>query len=128
MDFVKNKLSKFESLGVSINLFKGDTTKTLPLELGRLPQMDLVFIDGGHSYKTVKSDWECVKRLISKGSVVIFDDYVNEAGVAHMNMGVNRLVDEIDRDRYAISLLSPVDSFRKPWGTLRTRFARLTLR
>ena len=65
--------------GVWAFFYKGDSTKVLPgLDL---PQMDLIIIDGGHDYKTVKADWENVQRLIHKNTTIIFDDYRREAGV-----------------------------------------------
>jgi predicted O-methyltransferase YrrM len=93
-----------------------------------LPVMDLIFIDGGHSYGTVKSDWNCCKQLMHHDTVVVFDDYVNPDAVKHEGYGVNAVVDEIDRDCFEVRLLNPVDSFPKQWGVLRTRFAMVTFR
>jgi hypothetical protein len=81
---VKRVLS---SLNVKFRLFKGDTRETLTRNVPNLPKMDLIYIDGGHSYKTVKSDWENVKKLMHKRTVVIFDDYSID--------GVARVVNEI---------------------------------
>lgn len=125
MELVKKKLQSFIDMGVNINLYKGDTTKILPELVPVLPSMDFVFIDGGHSYDTVRSDWECVQHIIGECSVVIFDDYVNEAGIINMNFGVNKLVDSIDKRSYSVFLLRPVDSFRKEWGTLEVRFVKI---
>jgi predicted O-methyltransferase YrrM len=69
------------SMNIKFHLFKGNTRKTLPQNISKLPKMDLVYIDGGHSYKTVKSDWENIKKLMHERTVVIFDDY-NIDGVA----------------------------------------------
>jgi len=44
---------------------------------------DFVYIDGGHSYETVKHDYEKVK----KSKVIVFDDYQTE--------GVKQFVDEL---------------------------------
>ena len=43
--------------------------------------LDVLFIDGDHSYKGVKADWEVYKSFLKKGSVVIFHDYGWAEGV-----------------------------------------------
>ena len=39
------------------------------------PKIDLLFIDGDHSKKGVLQDWEDYSELLSKGGIVVFDDY-----------------------------------------------------
>ena len=58
-----------------IHLLKGDTKKTLPKFIRQKKKVDFIFIDGGHSVNTIKSDWNAIKKIISKRSLVIFDDY-----------------------------------------------------
>jgi Methyltransferase domain len=128
LDVVAKKLQPYADLGVSIKLLKGDSTVLLPNVVSEMPMMDFVFIDGGHSYETVKSDWECVQRVINDRSIVIFDDYVNEAGVVHTGVGVNRVVDAIDPGAYQVELLKPVDSFKKNWGVLRVQLVKVRQR
>ena len=77
--------------GVWSFFFKGDSTKIMPLL--DLPRMDLIVIDGGHDYKTVKADWLNVQRLIHKNTTIIFDDYRREAGVT-------RVVDSIALNKF----------------------------
>jgi predicted O-methyltransferase YrrM len=38
-------------------------------------KLDLLFIDGNHSYEGVKSDWETYKKFLFPGSLVVFHDY-----------------------------------------------------
>lgn len=49
--------------------------------------LDVLFIDGDHSYEGVKADWEAYKGLLKTGSVVVFHD----SGWAE---GVKRVIDE----------------------------------
>ena len=37
-------------------------------------RLDLLFIDGDHSYEGVKRDWDAYKKFLAKGSVVAFHD------------------------------------------------------
>lgn len=60
----------------SFYLFKGDTRTTLPAFIDKLTgKVDFVWIDGGHSVETIRSDWENVKRLTHPDSIILFDDY-----------------------------------------------------
>lgn len=91
LDEMKKEL---DGLGAKIFLFRGDTRKTLPREIPRLPMMDFIYIDGGHSYEMCKSDWEDVRKLMHEKTVVVFDDYGLE--------GVRRTVNEINEYEYEI--------------------------
>jgi hypothetical protein len=78
--------------GVSFELHRGFTTDTLTSPI----IADFVFIDGGHSYDTVKHDYSMVKD----SRIIFFDDY---------NLpGVKQFCDEIG----AINLM-PYESKRK---------------
>lgn len=62
-----NKISKRYNPRLTYTLHKGFTTNTLVTPR----TYDLVLIDGGHSYETVKYDYDMVKD----SKVIIFDDY-----------------------------------------------------
>ena len=40
-------------------------------------ELDMLFIDGDHSYDGVKSDWEMYSPLVRKGGLVLFHDVAN---------------------------------------------------
>jgi predicted O-methyltransferase YrrM len=115
--------ARLRATGARIQLFKGDTTATLPETASQLPPMDLIFIDGGHSYETVSNDWEHCRRLMHGSTVVLLDDYWDEP-----DAGTDRVVREIDESRYDVKVLDPEDTFVKEWGILRVRFVRVQLR
>ena len=56
--------------------------------------IDMIFIDGDHSYKAVKHDIESWMPFVKKGGVMAFHDYGNVCG------GVILAVDELVFDRY----------------------------
>lgn len=72
----QKKYKKFE-----FKLIKGFTTDTLKESV-----YDFVYIDGGHSYETVKYDYSMVK----KSKVIVFDDYQTD--------GVKKFFDELVTD------------------------------
>lgn len=66
-------------------------------------ELDLLFIDGDHSYDAVKADWEHYQRFLKTGSLVVFHDY----GWAE---GVQRIVQED-----ALPMVSDHDSLPNMW-------------
>lgn len=77
----QRSLDKMTALfpNLKYQLVQGNTTQTLT----QLYAYDFVYIDGGHSYETVRHDFEMVKG----STAIVFDDYQIE--------GVRQAVDEI---------------------------------
>lgn len=113
---------KLEATGANINLYQGNTTVTLPELVPDLPKMDFVFLDGGHSVATIASDWAAVEQVMHDQTVVIFDDY----WVEKTDEGAKTVVDQIDRDKYEVTILKPQDRVQSDWGPLKINFARVT--
>lgn len=72
----------YDKIECHIKLFKGNTKETLPDNLSQVSPVDFVYIDGGHSYETVKSDYLNVKSILKTGTVVVFDDFNCATGVS----------------------------------------------
>jgi len=95
---VEYLLRKFKN---SVKILKGyskDILKQIDLK-----EIDLVFLDGGHSYETVKEDLNLLISKLKGNSVILCDDY----NVKHY--GVKKAVDEIkdshefsDHKRFAL--------------------------
>lgn len=85
---VEHLLRKFKN---SIQLYKGYSKNILrQIDLAKI---DFVFLDGGHSYETVKEDLNILTSKLKKNSIIICDDY----NATHY--GVKKAVDEI-RENY----------------------------
>jgi len=67
VQMVEDKLTGFD-----VQLHKGNTRETLK---NFDKKVDFVWLDGGHSVETIKSDWENVKRCLAPDAWVFFDDY-----------------------------------------------------
>ena len=87
--YVKEKMNK----EFDFDLVKGDTKKTLTEQ----KDFDIAYLDGGHSFETVKHDYNMCKQL----PVVVFDDYFtkDEGGkeVADEHKGTNKIFDKLDK-------------------------------
>jgi predicted O-methyltransferase YrrM len=76
-----------------LHLICGDSTKTLPTfaENNTDFKFDLIFIDGGHSYKVAKSDMMNMKKLAHEGTILVIDDILPD--VTH-GKGPSRALNE----------------------------------
>lgn len=84
LESVKFLLKKFKN---TIKLHKGYSKDILnKIDLSKI---DFVFLDGGHSYETVKEDLKLLKSKLANKSVIICDDYNIS------QYGVKKAVDEI---------------------------------
>ena len=94
---------KLQETGCKFKLFKGDSVGTLPKELKTLPKMDLIFIDGGHSYPTVKSDWENSRSLMHDKTGVFFHNYDFS--------GPKEVVYNISKEEYQVKIIYPSSDY-----------------
>ena len=94
-DSVEKLLKKFSE---NVFLYKGLSANILPkIEMSKI---DFVFLDGGHSYETVKNDLLIILKNIKKQKIIICDDYNQKS------YGVKKAVDEISQDVTAIHKLN----------------------
>jgi predicted O-methyltransferase YrrM len=82
LEDVRARLSVFDA-----QLFKGNTRETLA---AFNEPVDFVWVDGGHSVETIRSDWENVKRCLAPDAWVFFDDYY--VGIDSTHVGCNQIV------------------------------------
>ena len=96
LNSVKELLKKFEK---NIEIIKGDSKKILPKI--DLSNVDYVFLDGGHSYETVKNDLNNCKIVIENKGIVLCDDY----NLSYAP-GVKKAIDEFSsNEQYEIKIL-----------------------
>lgn len=75
--------------GFDVQLYKGNTRETLA---AFNEPVDFVWIDGGHSVETIRSDWENVKRVLMPDAWVFFDDYFT-GPIDTTRLGCNSVVE-----------------------------------
>ena len=84
IDSIYSFLKKFKN---NVQLYKGFSETQLPkIDMSKI---DMVFLDGGHSYETVKSDLSLILKGIKKNKIIICDDY------DQVDYGVKKAVDEL---------------------------------
>lgn len=77
--------------GFPVTLLDGDS-RTIEVETG---EVDLVFIDGDHSYEGVKNDFERFGRRVRIGGAVLLDDACDEVMFKTHSESVGKLLQEI---------------------------------
>ena len=81
----KKFLQKYEK---NVQLIAGDTNEVL--KKIDLSSIDFVFLDGGHSYKTVLNDLEIIyMNLKNKNKVILCDDYGEESLIKEVKNAID---------------------------------------
>ena len=95
IDSIYKFLNKFKD---KVFLYKGfSNTELLKIDLSSI---DMIFLDGGHSYETVSTDLSIILKKIKKGKIIICDDY------DQITYGVKKAVDELNGKVSEIKLLN----------------------
>ena len=78
----------------TVHLIQGDSTAEETYEQVKDKDIDLLFIDGNHTYGYVKKDFERYSTLVKPGGFIILDDYEPKWP------GVVKFAKEIDSKKY----------------------------
>jgi hypothetical protein len=123
-NILQAKLSKLHK-NTKINLTQGNTIKTLKNFVKLKKKIDLIFIDGGHSIKTIKSDWENVKKLMTNNTIVIFDDYYHDNEIIK-KFGCNMVIKTLNY-KYNFEILPSSDYIEFEKKKIKNSLVRVTL-
>lgn len=119
---------RLDRTGAVIQLFKGNSKVVLPQIKARIGPVDFIFIDGGHAFETIESDWNNVCELAGPNTVVLFDDYFYNDEKELVGVGCQKLISELDPGQYDVELMPQIDTFKKEWGVLKTQMVKVTRR
>lgn len=121
-NFVYKKIKqKFPT--VHVQLHRGYSSKIL---VTLKEKFDIIFIDGGHSFETVKNDWEVSSQsLLRKGGAIYFDDYCNSKQSLRSGFGIKKVVDNIDPEKWSVEFMKISDYFLKDWGVLSLKIIKV---
>lgn len=76
-EFLKNTES-FADFLIPVRGFSTEVVDQISIKTNHV---DMLFIDGDHSYDGVKADWDAYKRFLKAGSIVVFHDWGWAEGV-----------------------------------------------
>ena len=93
---VEELLYKFKE---NISLIKGNSNTVL--QKMEMSKVDYVFLDGGHTYETVKNDLNCCIEVVNSSGTILCDDYdLSQAP------GVKKAIDEfVNENKFNCEIL-----------------------
>jgi len=99
---VHNNVYKLNKFNNPYNYLKGTSqTQDMVNRLKELTnEIDILFIDGDHSYGAVINDFTLYEGLVKKGGYIVFDDY-HDYGCPGTKVAVDEIV-ELVKEKYNI--------------------------
>ena len=85
---------KHKKLDTNVELVKGDVCKTLPEYVKKHPELKISFLNiDVDVYEPIKAVLENLYNKVSKGGIIMLDDYAN------VFPGANKAVDDFFKDK-----------------------------
>lgn len=94
LEFYRRAVPPTERTRVAIH--EGDSSVTLPAHSAAA--FDLLYIDAGHDYESVRRDGENAIRLLRPGGFLVFNDYTCFDQITGSPYGVVQAVNEIVKE------------------------------
>lgn len=97
-------VNKFKHGNCVYEYIQGNSTNksTINYIKEKISNVDLLFIDGSHSYDDVISDFTNYKDLVSVGGYIIFDDYLDITHSPDVYYAVNDIVKNLNKLEYDV--------------------------
>ena len=101
---IYSNVEKYKLEHNTFNYIIGDSRSTETVEKLRssLSEIDILFIDGDHSYYAVIDDFLNYKDLVTTGGYIIFDDYHDWKYSCEVQHAVNHIVDFLLFDEFEV--------------------------
>lgn len=96
-DVVKRNVKKFNVNNNNYHYLKGNSQSSdMVNRLKQITQIiDLLYIDGDHSYQGVKNDFVLYESLVKPGGFIVFDDYNDIIYSADVKIAVDDIVSNL---------------------------------
>jgi predicted O-methyltransferase YrrM len=98
-EIVIKNIQKFNTKNNKFEYIQGNSQEQTTL--GRLKEfiqdIDVLFIDGDHSFIGVKNDFDLYSPLVKSGGYIIFDDYNDHQFSPQVKPAVDEIVSNLDQ-------------------------------
>ena len=108
-----DKIKRLLNNHAKIFLYKGFTKDTLKFFSLKEVNIDFIFIDGGHSVKTIESDFYYSLKIAEKNAYIVFDDFYENGTIDTTKFGSNKIFEKLQLGKNKPRLLPFSDSFGK---------------
>lgn len=97
---VENNVSKLNIHNNKYTYIKGNShhKETYNRLIKCVDEIDVLFIDGDHSYEGVIKDFEMYSVLVKKGGYIVFDDYNDNQHSPEVHKAVSQILQQIMKD------------------------------
>ncbi len=97
---IYKNLQKNNPHNMEIKIFKNFSHDILPVE--NIDNIDILHIDGDHSYNAVIKDYNLYKDKVNTGGFIVFDDYHDYKSSPEVKPAVDKIVSEIESKKYEV--------------------------
>jgi predicted O-methyltransferase YrrM len=70
--------------------------------INSISNIDILHIDGDHSYNAVIKDYTLYKDKVNTGGFIVFDDYHDHKSSPEVKLAVDKIISEIDSKEYEV--------------------------
>lgn len=101
-EFSIRNVNKFKHSNCVYEYFHGSSQSNdiISRVKSTVSEVDVLFIDGDHSYEAVIKDFNNYKDLVCKGGFIIFDDYHDKRSSPNVFRAVNNIVKSLSCNEY----------------------------
>jgi len=118
---IKN-VNKFKNQNCVYDYIKGDSNneQIINLVYDNHKSVDILFIDGDHTYKSVIQDFNNYKNIVNQNGYIVFDDYLDPIHSPDVFHAVNDIVKSLSTKEYQVigslkyDLISKTNSPNQP--------------
>jgi len=99
-DIVRQNVNKLNKHNNNYNYIKGSShnLEIFNKLMEYIKEIDILFIDGDHSYDGVITDFNMYSKLVASGGYVVFDDYNDKNHSPEVKPAVDHIISEISQE------------------------------
>lgn len=113
--YLINNIKRFNIYERDVKIFKS-TSQQSPL-IDQLKHhntsIDILYIDGDHSYYSVKDDFNMYVDFVNPNGLIVFDDYYDYKFSPEVKYAVDDIVKILDPSKY--NIIGTLDNIKKPF-------------
>lgn len=79
---------------------------------------DILFIDGDHSAKAVRSDFELYQGFVNPGGYIVFDDYMDNVYCTELHAEVDNIVKDIEKNALSYHIIGSIENCRNAYACI----------
>ena len=106
-----DKIKELLNNRAKIFLYKGFTNETLKEFSLKKVNMDFIFVDGGHSVKTIENDLYYSLKIADKNAYIIFDDFYKTGTIDTTKFGSNKIYEKLKLSKNQPTFLPFSDAY-----------------